>query len=515
MQSQNSNEKLFVRCGGYRLGLLLAVLLVLAPAFSSPQAMAGDGEVWCGFDELGVEIPCGQPGGKSSANRLRDLGAMAGHLVTSHTGSLLFRPLRSTRDLIFLATNSVRDFAQGTSRDIIRFATAGRQAVPPVVDQPGMDLVAWESRLDRLTGSSATSGSLEFLIDGEEYFPRFIDAINQAEKSVKIRTYIFDNDDYALKIADLLKKRSEDVRVAILLDGIGTLAGAMARSESQPPDYQPPRSIKRYLKHNSEVEVRVLPNIWLAGDHTKTIVIDDRQAFLGGMNIGREYRYDWHDMMVEMKGPVVKALQRDFDETWAQNGPLGDLAFLIPHRSNAVDTVGESGVPLRLLYTKAHDSQIYRAQLEAIRRARSHIYIQNAYFSDDAILHALIEARRRGVDVRVILPSQNDNYPMDRSNATAVNVLFRHGIRVYIYPGMSHIKAAIYDGWACFGSANFDKMSLRVNKEVNIGTSNHEIVSSLRDRVFMEDFSKSVEVSEEFSLSLSDHVYERVADIVL
>ena len=133
MQSQNSNEKLFVRCGGYRSGLLLAVLLALAPAFSSPQAMAGDGdgdgEVWCGFDELGVEIPCGQPGGKSSANSLRDLGAMAGHLVTSHTGSLLFRPLRSTRDLIFLATNSVRDFAQGTSRDIIRFATAAAELV--------------------------------------------------------------------------------------------------------------------------------------------------------------------------------------------------------------------------------------------------------------------------------------------------------------------------------------------------------------------------------------------------
>ena len=106
MQSQNSNEKLFVRCGGYRSGLLLAVLLALAPAFSSPQAMAGDGdgdgEVWCGFDELGVEIPCGQPGGKSSANRLRDLGAMAGHLVTSHTGSLLFRPIYRNKRLRIL-----------------------------------------------------------------------------------------------------------------------------------------------------------------------------------------------------------------------------------------------------------------------------------------------------------------------------------------------------------------------------------------------------------------------------
>ena len=104
---------------------------------------------------------------------------------------------------------------------------------------------------------------------------------------------------------------------------------------------------------------------------------------------------------------------------------------------------------------------------------------------------------------------------MDRSNAVAMNTLLRHGVRIYMYPGMSHIKAAIYDGWACFGSANFDKLSLRVNKEINIGTSSPQIVSALQERVFMKDFSVSREINEPLPTRFGDHVYEQVADLLL
>ena len=399
---------------------------------------------------------------------------------------------------------------------IVRSTRLRSKPVPPVNDQPGMNLVAWEAWLDRFSGSKKTAGSVEFLIDGDEFFPRLINSINQAESSVKIRTYIFDNDDYALKIANLLKKRSRQINVAVLLDGLGTIIGSMAASESLPSDFEAPTSIKRFLKRDSDIRVRMSPNIWLAGDHSKTIVIDDQLAFLGGMNIGREYRYDWHDLMVELRGPIVRTLQRDFDTSWARSGLLGDFAVQINSDVLAGDnSATESSHPLRLLYTRVHNSQIYRAQLEAIRRARSYVYIQNAYFSDDAILHALIKARLRGVDVRVILPSEGDSRPMDRSNALAVNALIRRGVRTYLYPGMSHVKAAIYDGWACFGSANFDKLSLRVNKEINIGTSSPQIVAALRERVFDVDFSRSREVLEPLPVSLGDHVYEKLADLVL
>ena len=128
-----------------------------------------------------------------------------------------------------------------------------------------------------------------------------------------------------------------------------------------------------------------------------------------------------------------------------------------------------------MLRTLPYDSQVYRSQLHAIREARGYIYIQNAYFSDITIIHELARARLRGVDVRVIIPMEGNHGIMNASNVTAANTLLKYGVRIFTYPGMSHVKAAVYHGWACLGSANFDKLSFRVNKEMNLGVSDHGI----------------------------------------
>jgi len=84
-------------------------------------------------------------------------------------------------------------------------------------------------------------------------------------------------------------------------------------------------------------------------------------------------------------------------------------------------------------------------------------------------------------------------------------------VRVYIYPGMSHVKAAIYDGWACLGSANFDKLSFRVNKELNLGTSNPGFVQSLKSEVFETDMARSVELTEPLPEDLSNTLASIIA----
>ena len=112
------------------------------------------------------------------------------------------------------------------------------------------------------------------------------------------------------------------------------------------------------------------------------------------------------------------------------------------------------------------------------------------------MLYELARARRRGVDVRVIMPLRGNHGPVNTSNILAVNAMLEHGIRVFVYPGMSHVKAAVFDGWACLGSANWDKLSFRTNKELNIATSHPEAVDELLERVFFADFEKSVEVTE-------------------
>jgi cardiolipin synthase len=304
------------------------------------------------------------------------------------------------------------------------------------------------------------------------------------------------------------------VDVQVLLDGLGTLTAGMEDPDTLPVAHEPPASVQRYLEEDSEVDVRTIPNIFLTGDHVKTVIIDHEVAYTGGMNIGREYRYEWHDMMAELRGPVVDALRWEFDRTWVHAGWSGDIGYVVQRAKPNRNLAADEGYPLRIIQTRAAHSEIFAAQLEAIRHARSYIYIENAYFSDDTMLFELLQARLRGVDVRVIIPLETDRGLITRDNALAANVMLEHGIRVYIYPGMSHVKAAVYDGWACFGSANFDRLSLRINKEINIATSHAEAVDRLLAELFEPDFARSRELVEPFPERWLDHLVELFGDYV-
>lgn len=429
------------------------------------------------------------------------------HTTRSHLECFLRQPIGSVARLFSLVSFKLVDTV--TPKPVIFLKD---QPIPPVSDNEPMDAEAWEQELSELAYSPLTQGSIEYLVDGAAFFARLVDAIQSAEESIDIRLYIFDNDDYALKIADLLKQRSKQVEVRVLVDGLGTISAASARSPSTPEQYKPPPRIIRYLESDSEIDVRTVLNPWLAGDHTKTILIDRRIAFLGGMNIGREYRYDWHDLMVELRGPVVDEIQTNFEKAWRLQAFLGDIRAALYRPGKPVNEPQPNDVPIRLLFTKPGDSQILRTQLAAIARANQRIYIENAYFTSDDIIFELAMARRRGVDVRIIIPYQSDSGIIDRSNVRAINAMLVNGIRVYIYPGESHIKGAVYDGWICLGSANFDQLSLRMNKELNIATSSPVAVQGFLDQVILPDFEKSVELKEQLPKKWSDFLMETIAD---
>ncbi|HEY5740289.1 MAG TPA: phosphatidylserine/phosphatidylglycerophosphate/cardiolipin synthase family protein [Gammaproteobacteria bacterium] len=448
------------------------------------------------------------PGAKVRLPGLKG-GQAFGHVLHSHLSNLLLRPVSSLSRLFFTVT----DTAVSTLRFDWTTGLAGKP-VPPLADAEPMDLRQWEADLERIASRPATRGEVDLLVDGEAFFARFIDSVSRARESVRLQTYIFDNDDYATGIGELLKRRSnEGIDVKVLLDGFGTITGTMAESESVPQHYRPPASVRRFLERDSRVEVRQKANPWFTGDHVKSTVVDQRVAFIGGMNIGREYRYDWHDLMIELRGPVVDEITHEFDLAWSHAGPLGDIGYLVgqafrkPRRNEQA-----AGVPLRLLLTGPGNYEIHQAQLQAARRARSYIYLQNAYFTDDSLLRELVMARRRGVDVRVIVPLETDHGPITRSNVLAVNLMLEHGIRVYIYPGFSHVKASIFDGWACVGSANFDRLSLRVNRELNIAGSDPEFSAQLLERLFERDFRVAPELTEPIPERWIDHLVEIVGD---
>ena len=383
---------------------------------------------------------------------------------------------------------------------------------PPVANAPGMDLVAWENWLDQHTHTPREQGAVRLLVDGDEFFPRLERRFAEAQHKIDVHICIFDRDDVAVDLADQLKQRSTNVAVKVVFDRLVTRAAADAPPATpMRAGFTPPRSIGPYLR-SSNVKVRPQTNPGLTIDHSKIILVDGRYAYLGGMNFGREYRYEWHDLMAEVQGPVVGSFERQFDKKWAQVGPWGDCALavtsLAARNPKAPAGPEQDLVQLRRLHTKTFSRQIRRAELEAINRSSSYVFAENTYFFSKDVLVALARARQRGVDVRVVMPAENDFAVGHKSNLVVANYLLDHGVRVFFYPGMTHVKALLVDGWACFGSANFDAMSLRLNREANLASSDPAFARRFRQEVFEADFARSHELKEPLAVGWSDYLVD-------
>ena len=388
--------------------------------------------------------------------------------------------------------------------------------IPPIAHGPGMDLAEWERWLDQHTSTPRERGSVRLLPNGEKFFPLLERRMAEAQSCVDVHVCIFDRDDVAVAFADRLKERAAQVKVKVVFDRINSHgAGNTPPATPMPDGFVPPRKISAYLRDGSSVKVRPQLNPGLTADHSKVFLVDRRYAYIGGMNVGREYRYEWHDLMAEVEGPVVASLQKQFDKKWAQTSLWGDCALAVESlRGNAVVSnippVADS-IELRRLYTKTFDRQIRRAEMEAVRRARNYVHLENAYLYDNAMIVALVNARLRGVDVRVIMPAENDFKIGQGSNLVTANYLLKHGVRVYFYPGMTHVKAMQVDGWTCFGSANFDALSLRLNREADLASSDPSFAARFKSEVFEKDFARCRELKEAVPVGWNDHL----GDVIL
>ncbi len=166
---------------------------------------------------------------------------------------------------------------------------------------------------------------------------------------------------------------------------------------------------------------------------------------------------------------------------------------------------------VRLLPTKTGWKPFATAVLASIRQAQKYIYVENPYLFDKRVILALVKARSRGVDVRVVLPCFNDFKAGGRGNIVIANTLIQHGVRVYFYPAMTHVKALLVDGWACLGSANLNHLSLRVNHEQNIASSDLGFATQVEQELFEQDFARSFELKEPVSVDWVDFL----ADLAL
>ena len=159
-------------------------------------------------------------------------------------------------------------------------------------------------------------------------------------------------------------------------------------------------------------------------------------------------------------------------------------------------------IDVRILTTSSTDYEIYDAQIEAIRRAKQRIYIENPYFSEYSLIEELINAKKRGVDVKIIFPEINDLVISDKINLKIANYLIENDIEVYLYPKMTHAKVAVYDNWVCLGSANFNKLSMFKNREINIAFYDNDAVDEIINKLFIPDFNNSKRYNKKENIPL-------------
>jgi cardiolipin synthase len=388
-----------------------------------------------------------------------------------------------------------------------------KDLLPQPPEVPGTE--EFERLLDQKRLPHRESGKLTWLVDGPGFFPEFDRQLAAAKQSVRLQFFIYDNDDVAVKYADRLKAKAETVPVHVLFDDLGSTFAHTAAPETPRPDgFSPPADIASYLTKGSKVQVRRSLNPWLVCDHTKLLVFDHRVAMLGGMNMGREYYSEWHDLMVKVEGPVVASLSREFSRAWRKAGPWGDLAMLRRPRIFEPPAPVNGGIPLRVLRTDAAagQDQVLKATLLGIRAARKRVWIENPYFADDDIAREVAAAARRGVDVRVILPARGDSTIMDAGNLGTSRGLIEAGAKVYRYPRMTHMKVILCDGWAQVGSANLDMLSMRINRELNLAFSDPAAIRELERKVFQPDFRASQHIRHEETTVPVAPIAEAVAD---
>jgi cardiolipin synthase len=352
---------------------------------------------------------------------------------------------------------------------------------------------AFRRSLDAFGNAMVAGNRAEILNNGDAIFPAMTAAIGDAKRTVDLESYIFKDDKAGgIIAAALMDAARRGVEVRVLVDGTGS-------SRSWPLlDRMRQAGVKAYVYH----PIR-LWSLYKIGrrSHRKILVVDGTVSFTGGFCIADDWLGDarnpkeWRDMMVRATGPVSAQMQAIFSENWTYTtGEIlaGDKFY--PPITPAGELLAQA------LKVSRGDSSSLAEMLYilAIRSARKSVHIQNAYFVPDAQLReALVQAARRGVDVRVMVPGRHIDMPLVRmASRLHYGELLTGGVRILEYNRtMMHNKDAIIDGiFSTIGSINFDPRSLRENAEESLSFYDRDFAARL-DATFAADEKDCREVT--------------------
>ncbi|MFI5032649.1 MAG: phospholipase D-like domain-containing protein [Reyranellales bacterium] len=345
-------------------------------------------------------------------------------------------------------------------------------------------LTPLEYAIGRLTGLSAEQGNkVSLLRSGDNAYPAMLAAIDAAEKSVGLASYIFRDDVAGMPfIAALIRAHRRGVAVRVLIDGIG---GGYFRSGTYERLHEAGVPVDRFL--HSYVPWKT-PFLNLR-NHRKLLVIDGRIAFTGGINIGAENllatnpEHPVRDTHFRLEGPVVEQLTEAFADDWVyETGEkLLDESWF-PKLTSCGDAVAR-------VVTSGPDEdleQIEFAVLHAISCARRSIRVVTPYFlPPDVLTTALGLAAMRGVAVDIFVPEHSNHRVLDWARRVPLRNLVETGCHVWLMPPpFDHSKLmTIDDAWSLIGSANWDTRSFRLNFELNVEIQDEAFTKALMEAV--------------------------------
>jgi len=345
----------------------------------------------------------------------------------------------------------------------------------------------------------------DILVDGSNFLPRMLDAINSACETILLEMYLIESGSVVDRfITALLDAAERDVQAYLLLDDYGAI-GLKQRERERLVHKN--IHIAYYNRLRSHSTLYNLYRIFLLRqehslyrNHRKLLLIDGQTAFVGGTGLVDEFdppghpEMQWRETMVSIQGPVVADWQQLFTTSWNKST---QQTLSLPQPQPVEHTEAQRG---RITVNDIERySEVLLSLTRHIAHARVRVWLATAYFVPRwRIRRALKRAAKSGIDVRLLLPGPITDHPGVRSISHRLyGRLMKNGVRIFEYqPRFMHAKSVLCDDWVAIGSSNFDRWNLRWNLEANQEIKDEVLAAQVKE-MFEQDFSNSVEYSYE------------------
>ncbi|MDZ4731064.1 MAG: phospholipase D-like domain-containing protein [Xanthomonadales bacterium] len=347
-----------------------------------------------------------------------------------------------------------------------------------------------ESMVSALGYSFVEGNRVQVLRNGDEIFPAMLNAINEAQNTIDMVTFVYWTGTIAAKFSEALSKAaSRGVKTRLLLDAVG------CRSMQQPLIANMTRAGVTIAWFRPIAQWKVWK--WDNRTHRKLLLCDQQVAFTGGVGIAEEWEgnannpSEWRDTHFQITGPVVMNMYSGFLTNWYEAVDVDDEEILLPRRQLAT---GNASIQVVRSPSSVNWSDIATVFRTLLSEARESIWITTAYFVPDDVLTGLLcSAVQRGVEVRLLVPGEHSDEAFSRlSGEDQFRLLLDEGVDIYLFAAtMLHAKIMTVDhSLAVVGSANMNHRSMSKDEEFCLIIEDSETLELLEQQ-FEADMGRS------------------------